>query len=242
MKPNEASTSSDDRDDFRRSVHDIAATLISIRALAEMLADHVPTLVAMSRSRHWGKSAPISPETLDSLPAIPAEIIELCAIARGTLQALGNPSVAAANADATSTEGSVHTARTPLDAKDKLADQEGIRVLLVEDEETVRYVLSQTLQARGWLVTSSRDGEEALRLLDKMDFDLVLMDLRLPGKNGLETTRQLRKKESALGRHTRVIGLTASPLMEDQVRAKAAGMDDVLIKPIDDRALRSILK
>jgi CheY-like chemotaxis protein len=102
-------------------------------------------------------------------------------------------------------------------------------------------MLTQTLQAQGCRVTGSSDGEEALRLLEDKDFDLVLMDLRIPGMSGWETAERFRQMESARGRYTRIVGLTASPLLEDQQRARAAGMDDVLVKPIDDTALRSVL-
>ncbi len=78
-------------------------------------------------------------------------------------------------------------------------------------------------------------------LLDKTDFDLVLMDLRLPGLSGWEVTARLREKESSRGGHTRIVGLTASPMLQDHARAKAAGMDDVLVKPIDETALQSVL-
>ena len=63
----------------------------------------------------------------------------------------------------------------------------------------------------------------------------TLFDIELIGQGKLHTSQ-----ESTHGRHTRVIGLTASPLQEDQLLAKAAGMDGVLVKPIDDRALRSL--
>jgi len=231
-----------DENDFRRSVHDVAATIISIRSLAETLAEHVPLLVAMSRSRFPTKHEHIPPETLDSLPALPAEIIKLCAIAREALQTFGGKPTPKENGNSTLINDSALPSDTRSADGDISIDHEGARVLLVEDEETIRYVLSQTLLAQGWLVTSSRNGEDALSLFDEMDFDLVLMDLRLPGMSGLETTQRLREKESAQNRHTHVIGLTASPLLDDQVRAKAAGMDDVLVKPIDASALRSILR
>ena len=232
----------DDENDFRRSVHDVAANIISIRSLAETLDEHVPLLVAMSRSRFPTKQEHIPPEILDSLPALPAEIIKLCAIAREALQTLGGKPIAKKNGNSTL----IIDSPLPPDSRsadgDRSTDHEGARVLLVEDEETIRYVLSQTLQAQGCLVTSSRNGEDALRLFDETDFDLVLMDLRLPGMSGLETTQRLREIESTHKRRTLVIGLTASPLLDDQVRAKAAGMDDVLVNPVDASALRAVLR
>lgn len=225
---------------MRRGIHDVAAAIISVRALAETLAEHLPTLVAISRSRRPAKQVHISPATLDALPAIPAEIVELCEFAQGALKVVGSQSAATAGADATSTYGRPRPATThPLTGCEQI-DCPGARVLLVEDEETARYVISQTLVAHGCRVMTAANGEEALGLFDTMDFDLVLMDLRLPGMSGGETTERLRALDSTKGRSTCIIGLTASPLLEEQIRAKAAGMDEVLIKPIDESELRSI--
>jgi CheY-like chemotaxis protein len=60
--------------------------------------------------------------------------------------------------------------------------------------------------------------------------------------SGCETTKRLREIESEQGSYTRIIGLTASPLLEDQMLAKGAGMDDVLVKPIDVQVLQSALR
>ena len=230
----------EERDEIRRAVHDVAAAMISVRALAETLAEHLPTLVAMSRSRNPARQAHIPPATLDALPAIPKEIIELCGFAQESLKVFGNRPEAARGVEAVSPHGSTETEDAQLDPDAQQVGPVGVRVLLVEDEETSRYVLSQTLEAHGCRVTVASTGEEALGLCDEMEFDLVLMDLRLPGIGGCETTERLRENESIQGGATRIVGLTASPLLEDQVRAKAAGMDRVLIKPVDDMALRSV--
>lgn len=230
----------DGTEQVRRAVHDLAAAIISMRALAETLAEHVPTLVAISRAKHPPKQVHISPAVLDSLAAIPSEMIDLCAFAKKALNAFGDKSDRANNADITSRRDPGESINTQPDTLHEQVDCSGVRVLLVEDEETARYVFSQTLETHGCLVTVAANGEEALRLFDIMDFDLVLMDLRLPGLSGCDTTERLREIESKRCQYTRIVGLTASPLLEDQVRAKAAGMDEVLIKPIDDTALRTV--
>lgn len=241
MQPQKLNSSQDVTDEARRSIHDIAAAIISVRALAETLAEHVPTLVAMSRLRHATKTAQIRSETLDALPSIPTEIVGLCEIAREALQKLGNRAATSDETGVPSTFGLLPTASDWDDSSPEDSDGAGARILLVEDEDTVRYVLSQTLYAHGCQVTSASDGEEALRLLEEKEFELVLMDLRIPGMSGWETAEQLRKKEAAQGRYTRIVGLTASPLLEDQRHARAAGMDDVLVKPIDETALKAVL-
>lgn len=242
MQTQKLNSSNDDTDEIRRSVHDVAAAIISVRALAETLGEHIPMLVAMSRTRYSAKYAQISPETLDALPAIPAEIVELCEIARGALQTLGRGTATTdriagplAHELPRATSGRPGPPAGQTEAK-------GVTVLLVDDEETVRYVISQTLEEQGCRVTSASDGEEALGLLEETDYDLILLDLRIPGMSGWETAEKIRMRESAQGRHTQIVGLTASPLLEDQQRAIAAGMDNVLVKPIDNLALQSMLR
>lgn len=241
MQPQEFDIFDEDSDEIRRSVHDVTAAIISVRALAETLAEHVPTLVAMSRAKKSAKQSHIPATTLDSLPSIPAAMIKLCEIAREGLLVFDKNPGATENVREAATDGPARTARYPASTPYVQVGCAGAKILVVEDDETVRSVLLQRLQAQGFRVTSASHGEEALRLLDKTDFDLVLMDLRLPGMSGWETTKRLREKESAQGRHTLIVGVTASPMLQDHARAKAAGMDDVLVKPIDELALRSIL-
>lgn len=242
MQPQEFDIFDEDTDKIRRSVHDVTAAIISVRALAETLAEHVPTLVAMSRAKNAAKQSHIPPTTLDSLPSIPSAMIKLCEIAREALLNFDSQTGGIENVSEAATYGPARTARDSVRSRPYVqVGCAGARILVVEDDETVRSVLLQRLQAQGFRVTSASHGEEALRLLDKTDFDLVLMDLRLPGMSGWETAKRLREKESAQGRHTLIVGVTASPMLQDHARAKAAGMDDVLVKPIDELALRSIL-
>jgi len=242
MEPQKFEIFEDDLDDVRRSVHDVAAAIISARALAETLSEHVPTLVAMSRSKNSATQAHITPTTLDALPLIPSEIIKLCEIARNALQGICGESHPTANLRQESTSGRARSTTNWADRPREPIGFDGVRVLLVDDDEQLRYLLAQTLRGQGCSVTSSSYGEEALRFFDKTEFDLILMDLRLPGVSGWETTKQMREKKSAQGRNTRIVGLTASPMLQDHARAKAAGMDEVLVKPFDEKALRSILK
>jgi len=241
MQPQESDIFGEGSEDIRRSVHDVTAAIISVRALAETLAEHVPTLVAMSRAKNSAKQSQIPPTTLDSLPSIPSAMIKLCEIAREALLAFDNRPGATGNV----TEAACGITGTATDWASRPYEPigcAGASVLVVEDDETLRSVLLQRLQARGVRATSASQGDEALRLLDKTDFDLVLMDLRLPGMSGWETTKRLREKESARGRYTFIVGLTASPMLQDHARAKAVGMDDVLVKPLDESALQWIVE
>jgi CheY-like chemotaxis protein len=226
----------DRAESVRQTIHDIAATIISIRALAETLADHVPLLIAICRSRKVLRDPGIPTAILDSLPSLPTEIIKLCELANENVRALGPERGLREGASQPSPRS-----RAMPEGAELSRQGNGQRVLLVEDEETVRYVLSETLREQGYSVTSARDGDEAMQLFQSSPFDLVLMDLRIPGMSGLETAKKLRDKEISGDRHTPIIGLTASPLLEDRERATAAGMDEVIIKPVDDRELQSVL-
>jgi CheY-like chemotaxis protein len=150
----------------RRTIHDVAAAIISIRTLAETLAEHVPTLVAVSRSRLSPRNTQIPPRTLDSLPSIPMEIIELCALARQTLQGLSTRSSASENVDATSHPGIAPAEDCDSENGKKRVHGNVTRILLVEDEETFQYTLSKKLQAQNYRVTRyerMRDDEAAAR-------------------------------------------------------------------------------
>ena len=240
MALQEADPSENAEGETRRLIHDIAAAIIGARALAETLDEHLPTLVAMSRSRLAANRTLIPPDVLDSLPSLPSEIIKLCTFARASLQAI-REEPAAKDVELKSTDAGPGCERGEADPGLDQADRMSARVLLVEDEETLRYTLSQKLRAKGCRVTDAANGREAVGLFDSMRFDLVLMDLRLPGMSGWETTKRLREIESSRGHCTRMVGLTASPLREDQALAIAAGMDEVLVKPVDNVALQAIL-
>ncbi len=243
MQPQITEIVEHDTDEVRRTVHNVAAAIISVRALAETLAEHVPTLVAISRCRSNATQAHIPPETLDAIPAIPGEIVKLCEIAREALQAVGSESRVTNKISVRAISGARrHVTCSPDSSNSRVGSSKGAQILLVEDDERMRYVLMHRLEAQGHKITTSAYGEEALRLLDKSDYDLILMDLRLPGMSGWETTKRLREKESKLGRYTHIVGLTASPMLQDHTRAKVVGMDEVLVKPVDNNALQSILQ
>ena len=113
------------------------------------------------------------------------------------------------------------------------------KILLVEDNEMNRDMLSRRLQRRGYNVLTAVDGESGLALT-KSDFPaLVLMDMSLPGIDGWEATRRLKADPAT--RAIPVIALTAHAMAGDREQALAAGCDDFDIKPIDlDRLLGKI--
>jgi len=113
----------------------------------------------------------------------------------------------------------------------------GARVLLVEDNP-INALLARTLLTReGCSVDQAGGGQEALAALAVGEYDLILMDMRMPGLSGLETTERAR----ILGVTTPVVALTANAFEEDRHACLAAGMDDFLVKPLSLDALRGAL-
>jgi signal transduction histidine kinase/CheY-like chemotaxis protein len=111
-------------------------------------------------------------------------------------------------------------------------------VLLVEDNEVNREVVAEMLRRLGQNVTVAEDGERALQLLADNRFDLVFMDMQLPGIDGLEATRRFR----ADGGKTPVVALTAHTSREDRDRCLEAGMNSVIIKPVGPSQLAAAIE
>jgi DNA-binding response OmpR family regulator len=102
-----------------------------------------------------------------------------------------------------------------------------VRLLIVEDEAKVARALGEGLQREGYEVTVARTGEEGYYLLDTRSFDLVVLDLMLPGRSGLEILGTLR----AQNRGIPVLILTARDTVQDRVIGLDTGADDYLVKP-----------
>jgi DNA-binding response OmpR family regulator len=102
-----------------------------------------------------------------------------------------------------------------------------MRILVIEDEKKVAEALRTGLEAEGYGVTVAHSGEEGFFQLNAGVFDLVLLDLMLPGRDGMEILTTLRKR----GFETPVLILTARDSVEDRVRGLDGGADDYLIKP-----------
>jgi len=102
-----------------------------------------------------------------------------------------------------------------------------LRILIVEDEVKLADALRKGLEAEKYSVSVSRSGEEGFYLATTARFDLILLDLTLPGRDGLEVLRALRKHDISVI----VLVLTAKDTVEDRVRGLDEGADDYLIKP-----------
>jgi two-component system sensor histidine kinase/response regulator len=113
-----------------------------------------------------------------------------------------------------------------------------LRVLLAEDNAINSTVVTRLLEKRGHEVVPVGDGRDALAHLKQERFDVALLDVQMPGLDGLEVTARVRARESASeSGHLPIIALTARALTGDRERCLAAGMDAYLAKPIDARGL-----
>ena len=118
----------------------------------------------------------------------------------------------------------------------------GERVLLVEDNPITQEVGAEMLRKRGLAVTLAEDGIKAVRTIQTQAFDVVLMDIQMPGMDGYAATRAVREWELVNG-HPRIpiIALTAHALPADRQKCLAAGMDDYLVKPYSTEAVSTVI-
>jgi CheY-like chemotaxis protein len=111
---------------------------------------------------------------------------------------------------------------------------------VVDDNAINRRVARSFLEHYRLSVEEARDGNEALAVLARSPFDIVLMDIQMPGLDGMEAFRKLRLSASP-NRQTPVIALTAESMQGDRERYLSQGFDDYISKPIDERTLMSAL-
>lgn len=123
------------------------------------------------------------------------------------------------------------------------AEQAGevCHILLAEDDDVSSQVASRLLEKMGHCCTRVGNGREAFEAVKNHDYDLILMDCRMPEMDGLDATRAIREWESSKARATPIIALTANAFDSDRERCLAAGMDMHLSKPLDLNALKSAL-
>jgi CheY-like chemotaxis protein len=106
-----------------------------------------------------------------------------------------------------------------------------LHILLVEDNPANRKLARYILEDRGHIVEIAGDGQEAIRLAERNRYDVILMDVQMPGMDGLEATAAIRKREAG-GRRVPILAMTAHAMRGDRERCLAAGMDGYLSKPI----------
>jgi len=161
--------------------------------------------LAKALSRRFGEAAPAALEK----PVSPRQL------KKRVLAALGEAGAASAEPDRK--------------ASDVLLPD--VRILLVEDNPINQQVATELLEALGVEVTLAASGDEALIILGPRKFDLILMDMQMPGRDGVETTIAIRTE---LGdARTPIVAMTANAMTGDRERCLEAGMNDYIAKPID---------
>jgi len=112
-------------------------------------------------------------------------------------------------------------------------------ILVVEDEATIREVLRRYLEREGFRVTEAQDGYEALDAVAEAAPDLIILDLMLPGIDGLTITRHLRQNTAKVKKDVPIIMLTAKGETSDRIRGLDLGADDYIAKPFSPREVVS---
>ncbi|MFO7984186.1 MAG: PAS domain S-box protein [Desulfuromonadales bacterium] len=125
---------------------------------------------------------------------------------------------------------------------EEFSDTSPAPILLAEDDPMIREAISLMLQQRGWRTEGVGTGREALERWRKGDLPLILMDLQMPEMNGIEATQVIRKEGPEETGHCCIIGLTAHALPEVLEECLAAGMDEVLTKPVQMNDLLSVIE
>jgi DNA-binding NtrC family response regulator len=114
----------------------------------------------------------------------------------------------------------------------------GIRVLVVDDEQSFAEILSKRLELRDFEVTSVFSGEEAVRLLKERDFDVILLDVLMPGKSGIDTLKDIMKIDPL----SHIIMLTGHARVDTAMEGMELGAYDYLIKPAEIKAMVEKIK
>ncbi len=168
------------------------------------------------------------------------------ALARGIVELMGGTLSATSDLGL----GSLFVVRLPILVADRLPEGNdsvsvpvylGKKALLVEDNRINTIVSENALRRLGCEVVLASDGSQALGELAISDFDVIFMDIRMPVMDGLEATKEIRKREQGKNRHTPIIALTAGAMVEEREECFRAGMDEYITKPFSDEALREAL-
>jgi two-component system, sensor histidine kinase and response regulator len=120
--------------------------------------------------------------------------------------------------------------------------QRPLHILVTDDNPINQQLVARALEKYWHTVTIASSGGEALVACARETFDLILMDVQMPGMNGYETTQAIRRQEQGTSRHTPIIALTAHAMRGDRETCLQAGMDDYLGKPVHMKDLLEVLE
>ena len=116
-----------------------------------------------------------------------------------------------------------------------------MRILLVEDDRSLSRAVSTILQKNNYTVDCVDNGQLALDYLDHDIYDMVIMDIMMPVMNGYEAAKTIRSLDREDAKVIPIIAMTANAFTEDKMRAKEAGMDEHIAKPVDGKLLVKVI-
>jgi len=117
-----------------------------------------------------------------------------------------------------------------------------IKILIAEDNLINLKIAVKMLEKQGWPVTAVENGQQVLDILQKQEFDVILMDVQMPVLDGWKATQQIRENEKTSGRHIPIIAMTAHAMEGDEQKCLSAGMDGYVSKPIDRMKLFGLIE
>ena len=135
-------------------------------------------------------------------------------------------------------------AKLRTEAKYQKLPSRGLHILLAEDNELNMEIAEFMLQNEGAVVTKTWNGQEAVEIFEKSrpdEFDVILMDIMMPVMNGYEAAKMIRSMDREDAKTIPIIAMTANAFTEDRIKAKEAGMDEHISKPIDMKLLVKII-
>jgi signal transduction histidine kinase/HPt (histidine-containing phosphotransfer) domain-containing protein len=160
------------------------------------------------------------------------------ALLKGALESLFDASAQTAPPAAATTKAGSGPTSGP-----SLASRLPLKVLVTDDNVINQKVASRLLQQLGYTADIASNGAEAISAIEKGNYDLVFMDVQMPGMDGLEATRRIRDFERRTSRRAaKIVAMTANAMMGDRDKCLNAGMDDYLAKPVRPDALQATIE
>ena len=116
------------------------------------------------------------------------------------------------------------------------------KILIVDDEKDIRKLVGIYLKRQGYQILEAENGKQAIDLVrENSDIDLIIMDIMMPVMNGYEAAKMIRSLDREDSKVIPIIAMTANAFTEDKMRAKEAGMDEHIAKPVDGKLLVKVI-